>query len=688
MLSILAVCALFLNSAGTLHAQAAEVNIPDHMVSSTHLPVSYMQEKWSQLYSKTDSTRAQAMTSSTLDRVLSIRKKDQPITVFGYFRMFGYGRNMTTPYPNLDPFAKAYGVGDGYREPTMSLNLIARPNGRSSFGTELFFLNPYLGTGPQDNVFQTNLGLNFYGNFRTEIGSFGVRAGGIHWYNLSPFTIGVYQVLDRFSIFDRTPWEGVNNTDKYESYYDSGSINVGDQRWNFQPFQGIILNGGKLPGNLNFDVFWGKTQPNGGLPNAVLDPFETIVNPTEAGNVPTYQGFAGDARILPSYILGGKIGHTFGSKKNTVSYNLIDSRTALDSLNISDSWRKYQVHSLSFDSKIKGMLLSGEFGMGSFESPTYKRKWGEALMLRLKIPEEISFLPIDLQVYQISKDFYNENGEIATNGNRDIQAQFSNNAVIPGQNGIGSQITQVNQLAHNRRGINLNTGIAVKDFKFNLGWGIAAEMEAQNTAVTFVHRINGLALSRIYNPFPANATSATNFGPYGRKFSFFRGAFEVVPTTDLDPATAGPLNRKFFTTIDLQAKYKTTVARKPLYFFYLSTFGSASAKSELLPTLTEEGYLFTQYHEFDLYYELVDNFILTTYVGLEYAQGGTFTAWNTETAKPLDQRGTGLGAGFDWTIAKNSGLYFRCRWMDFEDRNFVLDRYRGREFTIELKTFF
>lgn len=679
---MLAVC-----SHSTVHAQSSEVSMPDHMVSSTHLPVGYMQQKWSELYSKTDSVQAKALTSSTLDRVLSLRKKDQPLTVFGYFRMFGYGRNMTTAYPNLDPYAKAYGIGDGYREPTMSLNIIGRPNGRSSFGTELFFLNPYLGTGPEDNVFQTNLGLNFYGNFRTEIGSFGVRAGGIHWYNLSPFTIGVYQVLDRFSIFDRTPWEGVNNTDKYESYHSSGSINVGDQRWNFQPFQGVILNGGKLPGNLNFDLFWGKTQPNGGLANGVLDPFETIINPTEAGNVPTYQGFAGDARILPSYITGGKIGTTFGSKKNTISYNLIDSRTALDSLNISESWRTYQVHSLSFDSKIKGMLLSGELGMGSFEAPTYEKKWGEALMLRLKVPEEISFIPIDVQVYQISKDFYNENGEIATNGNRDIQAQFAT-AAIAGQNSIGGQITQVNQLAHNRRGINVNTGVSIKDFKFNLGWGLAAEIEAQNDAVSFVHRINGLALSRIYNPFPANATSATNFGAYGRKFSFFRGVFERVPTTDLNPATAEGINRKFYSVIDIQAKYKTTVANKPLYFFYLSTLGSASAKAEILPTLSEEGYLFTQYHEFDLYYELVDNFILTTYVGLEYAQGGTFTAWNTETNKPLDQRGTGLGAGFDWTIAKNSGLYFRYRWMDFEDRNFALDTYRGREFTIELKTFF
>ncbi|MCB0638617.1 MAG: hypothetical protein KDC54_18430, partial [Lewinella sp.] len=136
-----------------------------------------------------------------------LKERPQKLTVFGYYRLFGYGRNMTEPYPNLSPYERTYSVGDGYREPMLSLNLMARPNGRSAFGTELFLFTPYLGTGTEDNVFSLNLGLNFYGNFRTEAGKFGVRAGGIHWYNLSSFTIGVYQVLDRFSIFDRTPWE-------------------------------------------------------------------------------------------------------------------------------------------------------------------------------------------------------------------------------------------------------------------------------------------------------------------------------------------------------------------------------------------------------------------------------------------------------------------------------------------------
>ena len=206
------------------------------------------------------------------DTTQNLRRLPLDLTVFGYYRFFGYGRNITEPYPNLAPFERAYGVGDGYREPMLSLTVAGRPNGRSSFGTELFIFNPY--DGAEDfsaNTISLNLGVNFYGNFRTEAGNYGIRAGGIHWYALSPFTIGVNQTLDRYSIFDRTPWEAVAGTAKYDNYFLTGQAAPGEERFAFQAFQGLILNGAQLPGGLGFDAFWGKTQPNGGLPNARTD---------------------------------------------------------------------------------------------------------------------------------------------------------------------------------------------------------------------------------------------------------------------------------------------------------------------------------------------------------------------------------------------------------------------------------
>ncbi|MGH1436893.1 MAG: hypothetical protein ACRBG0_20815 [Lewinella sp.] len=615
-----------------------------------------------------------------------LKKQPQKLTVFGYYRLFLYGRNMTEAYPNLAPYERTYGVGDGYREPMMSLNLTARPNGRTAFGTELFFFTPYLGTNTRatDNTFTLNLGLNFYGNFRTNIGKFGVRAGGIHWYNLSPFTVGVYQLLDRFSIFDRTPWEGVTNLGKYDNYFQSGSPNPGDLRWNNQAFQGLILDGRSLPGGLGFDMFWGKTQPNAGLANAIVDPSLTIQNPGQAGNVPTYQGFSGDKRALPSYIAGGKISKTFGSERNTLSVNTIYSHTALDS--ISNDNMNYQVHTLTVNWKLGKVYVEGELGGGSFESPITERKWGEALMMRVLIPKEVSVLPLDIQLYQIGKDFYNLNGAINTTSNPDIQQNFATN-VNAGQVSTGGLLTQVGQLAHNRRGINLNTEATYKDFKFNFGWGLAGELEVQNSDISFVHRINGLALSRIYNPFPENATSATVFGPYNRQFSFFRGVSERVRTTDLDPATAAPLTKKYYNSVDFQAKYKTKLDEKAFYVFYLGNLMAAKSEATLWPTLSPESYLFVQYHELDIYYELFPKFLLTSYLGLERTQGGRFTEWG-ENDLPRDQTGLAIGGGFDWTLNDATGLYFRYRHMDFEDKNFELDKYKGHEITIELKTFF
>jgi hypothetical protein len=74
-------------------------------------------------------------------------------------------------------------------------------------------------------------------------------------------------------------------------------------------------------------------------------------------------------------------------------------------------------------------------------------------------------------------------------------------------------------------------------------------------------------------------------------------------------------------------------------------------------------------------------------LGIENARGGRKTDWG-ETFLPRDQLGTGIGLGFDWALAENSGLYVRHRWLNYEDRSFLLDKYRGREITVELKTFF
>jgi hypothetical protein len=607
-----------------------------------------------------------------------LRPKDQKITIFGYNRFFLYHRDMIEAYPNLSPFERATSVGDGYREPMLSMTIVARPNGKTSFGTEMYIFTPYTGTGWQENDISTNLGINFYGNFRTEKGNFGIRAGGIHWYNLSPMTMGLFQVLDKFSIFDRTPWEPVNNTDRYQGYYKTGVATPGDLRWNNQAFQGIIFNGTRLPYNFDFDLFWGKTQPNGGLPGA-LENWSPDIN---WGNVPSYNGFGGTRVTMPSTISGGRLGYTINSN-NRLSYNTIKSIVTLDSISMAQ--RSYEVHTLAYDLDFGGINVTGEFGAGNYKSPTYAEKWGEAINIKVAVPEEISYFPFDVQFYQISKNFFNENGEIFTTANQDIINDIGLN---PGAIGAGGQLAQVGQLVHNRRGINFNTYLRFGDFKLNLGYGLSREIEAGSELLSYVHRINGLAVSRIYNPFPENATGPTVFGPYDRQFSFFRGVSEIVRVTDVDAGTGRATNRKYFNAVDVQAKYKNKFFNKDFYIFYLGSFLSTEANLTALPSMNNDSYLFVQYHEFDLYYELTKKFILTGYLGFERAQGGRFTEWDQESGLPRNQYGTGYGLGFDFTIAENTGLYVRHRWFSFEDRSFALDRYKGREITVELKTFF
>ncbi|MGY6562609.1 MAG: hypothetical protein ACXITV_10930 [Luteibaculaceae bacterium] len=607
-----------------------------------------------------------------------LKPNGQKVTFFGYNRFFLYHRNMTESFPGLAPFERVTAVGDGYREPMLSMTMVARPNGKSSFGTELYVFTPYTGEGWQENDFSTNLGINFYGNFRTQNGNFGIRAGGIHWYNVSPMTMGIWQVLDKFSIFDRTPWEPVNNTERYQGYYKTGVATPGDLRWNNQAFQGIIFNGTRLPHNFDFDVFWGKSQVNGGLPGA-LENWTPDIN---WGNVPSYNGFMGIRGVMPSILSGGRLGYTINSD-NRIAYNHIKSTTVLDSISLAR--RSYEVHTISTDFKFGDVHVTGEFGAGNYKSPTYEEKWGESMVLKVAVPEKISRVPFDVQLYQISRNFFNENGEVFTTGNQDI---INDIGLIPGAIGAGGILSQVGQLVHNRRGVNVNTYLRFGDLKLNIGWGLAAELEPGSEVLSYVHRINGLAVSRIYNPFPEGAVSPTIFGPYNRQISFFRGVSEIVRTTDVDAGTGRAVNRKYFNAVDLQAKYKNKIFDKEFYIFYLGSFLSAESEISGLPSLNNNTYMFVQYHEFDVYYALTKKFIVTGYLGFQRAQGGRFTEWDQVSGLPRNQFSEGYGLGFDLTIAENTGLYVRQRWFSFEDRSFALDRYRGSEITVELKTFF
>ena len=503
-----------------------------------------------------------------------IRKRPTPISVFGYYRLFLYGRNMTEPYPDLTPYERVYGVGDGYREPMLSLNVLGRPNGRSSFGTELFVFTPYDGSEDvETNTLSLNLGINFYGNFRTEAGNFGVRAGGIHWYNLSPFTIGVYQPLERFSIFNRTPWEGVTGTAKHDSYFLTGQANPGDERSRTRPSRGDPQRPGASRG-LRLRCLLGQDEPDGGLPNAATDPNGTV--PGE-GDVPDYSGFAGDSRVLPSFITGGRIERAFGD--DLFALNSIYSYRTLDSLTADR--RDYQVHTGSFDANVANVNLSGELGASKFDSPDYTSKWGEALMVRAKTPEALTMLPLDVQVYQIGRHFFNENSEIATGNNPQLRTD-PRCEVTAGSGAGGGGITQVNQLEHNRRGVNFNTAWGAGPAQLAVGWGMATSsrrrrLHSSTPTASTGWRSRG---STTRSPPRPSAPPPSGLGAEVLRLPRRHRAC----ADDRRGAGHGPAAKpELFRAVDLQGKARARLLDRSLYFFYLGSFGSAEPDGEGRP---------------------------------------------------------------------------------------------------------
>lgn len=180
--------------------------------------------------------------------------------------------------------------------------------------------------------------------------------------------------------------------------------------------------------------------------------------------------------------------------------------------------------------------------------------------------------------------------------------------------------------------------------------------------------------------FPANV------GPYGRKSVLFRNVFQTVELTDLDNNEV--VNDKNFSSIEMQLKHKFKLFGRNFHAFYLGAFHSVQPKFSPITVFNESAYIRQYAHQLEGYYNLFPDFVLTTYMGIERIIGNYATGIDLESKRPLNQSNIGLGIGFDYMIAKNTGLYFRHRWFTFEDSSFKNDNFKGHESTIELKIYF
>ncbi len=580
------------------------------------------------------------------------------LNVGGYYRGYFYNRDMGQTY-GAGAAKHTASVGDGYFDPTMLLYLSGSPTPSTSFTTEVMIANPfamYRGPGSAVANITPYFSAVLRGNMNTKIGSFNIVAGGIEWQRLTPFTFGSNTGYNRYSIFERRPWDPAGNIkNRYSAYYYSGSI-AQDARWGTQAFKGFMLNGLIKPLNTYIDFFYGQTGVNGGINR--------------------------EKEVRPAKNIGLRLKRNL-KNNNYISLNTFNSYNRSDSVNSSNDIQ-WNIITSEFNFKYKGFSLAGEVGAGRYMSPTFPEAWSEALIFDLQTPKKYTGIPLEFRYFQIGKNFSSNVANFNNNTIREINTGYNNNGMQvntpfgPGTNNVGD-------LSNNRRGVAVNTAFKLGKFAISTGTQISAEMEKMPnaTVLNFGHRINNLLWSRLPGYYPMTGS----FGPNKRVSTFYRGAYEEVKLSDVN-ADSTVKNMRFFNSFDFQVKYKTSVLHRDLYVNYLGTFNSVQKTFSGFTVFDNSAYITAAYHEVDVYYQLHKNFMLTFYGGFESIKGNSDTDIDATTKKPRDQTGTALGVGFDLSLSNQTTLYLRQRWSSFEDKNFATEKFSGNEGTIELKIMF
>lgn len=600
--------------------------------------------------------------------------------VGGFYRFFGTYTQMDNPYlvasPSFFTQDKNVFIGDDSQLPNLNLNFSGRPTEQTSWGFDVYafqFLdgavdqaysgqtatnlrptiyNPRNGRRLAGNM-NMLLGMNLYGSHSNEYGSFNVGFGGLQWVSISDLTLGAFVGYNRFTLFERNPWDPVTTTvnDRYSSYFNEGNINQ-DARFGERAFQGFNFAAQGLPGNINIHLLYGKTDINGG--------FLTIPN--------------------SSY--GGQIQKIFDDG-SFVAFNTFNNLTYTDSL--SSERIGFNVYTLQYNKTYKNEIeLQFEGGMGQYFSPFHNLGWGELLNAKLRLPKEVSGIPLEVHVFRVSNNVINNNAiywntafeEAVVN---DIPAGQigSTNVLQP----FASSMAPIGAITNNRQGINLNSEININKLKLSLAIGMAGELAGRSNQIALSHPVNQLTRSRIWRwNFPQQV------GPYGRYNVAYRDVFDLIQLRDDSLGTV--IHPKRFSVMEVQAKYSTQLFHRDLHFFMLNRYSSVQRQWSPITVFNSSAYVRQYSNELEAYYNIRKRVILAGYLGYEKVMGNYETELDAETFKPRNQEGLGFGLGLDISLGKNAGLYLRHRWFSFTDRNFSLDQFSGQETLAEIKIFF
>ena len=622
----------------------------------------------------------------------SIKDPIQNLRMGGYFRFLGYVRNFQEIYdldvPNYYsgeyPQPTLIGVGTGYREPMMMLSISGKASKNVTFGTDLMLNSPFNGTF-KNNSIAMYLGSNVYSTINSVIGNFGLHAGGVKWYRQSKLTAWAEEGYLRYSLFERAPYDPLTKlvSDRYSDYYGKGSISQ-DLRFGNIAFQGITITGSSIEG-LNGSTF----------------SFQSILGKTQ-NNIGELVSFGKD-----DYSAGFRVNNQLNNGSN-FAINYFTSITATDS--VKNNFRQFSINSLEFNFNIKRFRVTGEGGVGSYESYSIEKESGEVFVINVEFPEHYFRIPIKLQYAKIAPEAVNVNSSFQNTSvvdlvNSTIIEEGSDATVL---SSFGGPINSLGYLANNREGFSLNTEFNIGDLFVSGGFGVYSEIERINSNFSYSHNTNGLMLSRI-------SYFSSGYGPYNQFNSYYRGVFENVNISDsiyVNDSTiisSGyidtnglPLFDKYYYASDLQLKYITKLFGKNMYLFSLTNFNTAQEFFSILPVINSSAFIRHFNQQFDLCFEISQQTTFVFKYGIERVLGNEFTdiddtdpyptdnTWGVTkeyipSFKPRNQFGNFIGFGFDIKLNEGAYLFLRHAAFHYYDKNFSATSIKGSESTIELK---
>ena len=597
--------------------------------------------------------------------ILSYKNPTSSISFSGYYRFLGFIRNQQEAFPNNSGKTLVISSGDAYREPMFLLKLNGKTRDNITFGADLMLNSLY--KGPSPNLTQPltlNLGLNLSTSIATRNGIFNLKSGGVSWYRQSRLTVWGNRSFNRISIFERRPQTPLNKIpiNRYSRYYNSGLIDQGI-RYGSRAFQGIFFQGSKLPFNFSVKGVIGKSNFNRSL-------------------LENSDNFTGSLQLKNTL-----------SSKFKIAYNYLSSWADIDSL--SDERRKYFIHTLELDKKWNKIHVQIEVGLGKYSDPINTLGYGESILLNVKTAKSTK-VPLNFQLYRISPQFVNVTGN------------FLNTSILevfPNVEGVGTTIRTPYQSpivglgfpVNNRQGVSINADFNLGKLKLNGGIGFFAEIDTSHAALSYIHNVNSQTLSRI-NVF------AQNWGPYNLLNSTYRGVYENVNITDT--TAGGNANfKKFFNTIEFQAKYNNKIFGKNYYIFSLTRLNTCQKEFNLFPQVGSQVLISQISEEIDFSFELSQKAALVLSYGIEKVLGNSYTdigdnpeptATNTffeqlglenlyRYTNSRNQKNTLLGFGLDYKINHNAMVFYRYNQYRYFDPNFVENNLKGWEMILELK---